>query len=96
VGEEPEVKQRAKRGEEDRAWRQEVTSNLALGPGKSGRLPTVSEVSPYQLGVSLSAYASDDAHRNDPYVQRREADEILRAALSEREPRFIILVGDSN
>jgi tetratricopeptide (TPR) repeat protein len=84
-----------KRIEEKRAWIREVTSYLELGPGSSGRLPTVSEVSPYQLGVSRSAYASDDTRCDDPYVQRREADEMLRAALSEREPQFIILVGAS-
>lgn len=59
-----------KRTEENRAWNQVVTSYLAIGPVSSGRLPTVSEVSPYQLGVSRSAYAPDDTHRNDPYVQR--------------------------
>jgi hypothetical protein len=37
------------RAEENRAWEQAVTGYLALGPGKSGRLPTVAEVSPYQL-----------------------------------------------
>ena len=85
-----------KRGEENRAWTQAVTSYLALGPGSAGRLPTVSEVSPYQLGVSRSAYATPDkAHRDDPYVQRREADDRLRAVLSRRESRFIILVGAS-
>jgi hypothetical protein len=84
-----------KRTEENRAWTREVTSYLALGPGRSGRLPKVSEVSPYQLGVSSSAYAADDARRNDPYVQRREADEMLSTALSSLESRFVILVGDS-
>src|SRR5215207_66585 len=84
-----------KRTEVNQAWKREVRSYLELGQGRSGRLPTVSEVSPYQLGVSRSAYASEDDRRNDPYVQRRVADEMLRAALSEREPRFIILVGDS-
>jgi hypothetical protein len=84
-----------KQTEENRAWIQEVTSYLALGPARSGRLPRVSEVSPYQLGVSRSAYASDDAHRTDPYVQRREADDRLRAALSSPESRFVLLVGAS-
>ncbi len=84
-----------KRTEENRTWIREVTSYLALGPGRSGRLPTVSEVSPYQLGVSRSAYAPDDDHRNDPYVQRREADDRLRAALSNPESRFVVLVGAS-
>jgi tetratricopeptide (TPR) repeat protein len=87
---------RKKRDEDNRAWVQAVTSNLALGPGRSGQLPTVSEVSPYHLGVSRSAYAApDDAHRDDPYVQRREADDRLRAAISSPESRFVILVGAS-
>lgn len=81
--------------EKQEVWNREVTSYLELGPGRSGRLPAVSEVSPYQLGVSRSAYASDDVRRDDPYVQRREVDEMLRAALSSPESRFIILVGDS-
>jgi hypothetical protein len=89
------AKWRIMQTEKEEVWNREVTSYLELGPGRSGRLPTVSEVSPYQLGVSRSRYASDDARRDDPYVQRREADEMLRAALSEREPRFIILVGAS-
>ena len=55
----------------------------------------MSEVSPYQLGVSRSAYASDDADRDDPYVRRREADDRLREALSSPGTRFIILVGAS-
>jgi cellulose synthase operon protein C len=84
-----------KQTEVDQAWIREVRSYLELGPGRSGRLPTVSEVSPYQLGVSRSAYASDDADRNDPYVRRREADGRLREALSSTESRFVILVGDS-
>jgi hypothetical protein len=88
------VKLRAKRDEE-RTWIQEVTKYLAIGPGRSGRLPTVSEVSPYHLGVSRSAYASDDSHRDDPYVQRREADDRLRAALRRPEFRFVLLVGAS-
>ena len=82
--------------EEHRAWEQAATSYLALGPGKSGRLPTVAEVSPYQLGVSRSGYADlADTHGNDPYVPRREADDNLRAAISRREPPFVILVGAS-
>ena len=88
------VKLRAKRVEEERAWDQAVTSYLALGPGRSGQLPRVSEVSPYWLGVSRSAYAPDDAHRQDPYV-RREVDERLREAISRRDPPFVIVVGDS-
>jgi hypothetical protein len=84
-----------KRSEENRAWIQEVTSYLALGAGRPGRLPTVSEVSPYQMGVSRSAYASDDTDRNDPYVRRREVDGRLRETLSKSESRFIILIGDS-
>jgi tetratricopeptide (TPR) repeat protein len=83
------------RVDKQRAWEQAVRSYLALGPGSSAALPKVSEVSPYQLGVSRSAYASDDAHRNDPYVRRREADGKLRESLSSTESRFVILVGDS-
>jgi hypothetical protein len=74
-----------KRSEENRAWIQEVTSYLALGAGRPGRLPTVSEVSPYQMGVSRSAYASDDTDRNDPYVRRRKVDGRLRETLSKSE-----------
>ena len=84
-----------KRSEENRTWVQEVTSCLALAPERSGRLPTVSEVSPYRLGVSRSAYASDEPGRDDPYVRRREADDRLREAISRSESRFIILVGES-
>ena len=84
------------RAEENRAWEQAVTSYLALGPGKSGRLPTVAEVSPYQLGVSRSIYADPGGtDNNDPYVPRRQADASLRAAISRREPPFVILVGSS-
>jgi len=85
---------RQKRAQEERAWVQEVTSYLALGPGRSGQLPRVSEVSPYRLGTSRSTYAPDDAHRNDPYVYR-EVDARLREAISRREPPFVIVVGDS-
>ncbi len=85
---------RQKRSEDERAWEQEVTSLLALGPGRGGRLPRVSEVSPYELGVSRSTYAPDDAHRNDPYVDR-EVDGRLREAIRGREPPFVIVVGDS-
>ena len=90
-----------KRAEEKRAWAREVESYLELAPGRSRRLPRVSEVSPYQLGVSRSSYApdeaerSDDAERSDPYVGRQEADGRLREALSSSESQFIILVGDS-
>jgi hypothetical protein len=84
-----------KRREEKRAWIQEVNSYLALGPGKSGQLPKVSAVSPYRLGVSRSAYAPDNESRNDPYVQRRETDEKLRATLSGGESPFVLVVGAS-
>ena len=85
---------RKKHDEENRAWNQEVTGHLALGLGRSGQLPRVSEISPYRLGTSRSTYAPDDAHRNDPYVHR-EVDARLREAISNREPPFVIIVGDS-
>ncbi|MBV9455476.1 MAG: hypothetical protein JOZ19_15390 [Rubrobacter sp.] len=87
------VKRRKTRVDERRAWDQEVTSYLALGPGRSAELPQVSEVSPYQLGVSHSAYAPDDTHREDPYVHREEVDDRLRETLSRRDPPFVIVVG---
>ncbi|MBA2344358.1 MAG: tetratricopeptide repeat protein [Rubrobacter sp.] len=85
---------RKKRDEENRAWVQEVTGYLTLGPGRSGWLPRVSEVSPYRLGTSRSTYAPDDTHRNDPYVHR-EVDARLREVISSHEFPFVIIVGDS-
>jgi hypothetical protein len=73
------------------ARRQIWEALLALPVSKPGILPRVADVSPYEIGVSLSKYASKPTDR--PPYWPREVDGQLRWAL-ERE-RFVLLVGDS-
>jgi tetratricopeptide (TPR) repeat protein/transcriptional regulator with XRE-family HTH domain len=80
------VKQRNERQQRRRAWEAE----LALPPLKSGRLRTVSEVNPYDIGVSPSKY-TEGAER-PPYV-RRDLDVALDDALATKP--FVVIVGDS-
>jgi hypothetical protein len=80
------VKLRNERQQRRQAW----GADLALPPLKSGRLRTVSEVSPYDIGVSPSKYMAD-ADR-PPYV-RRDLDLALDNALAAKP--FVVIVGDS-
>jgi hypothetical protein len=73
------------------ARRQTWEALLALPVSKPGVLPTVADVSPYEIGVSLSKYASNPTDR--PPYWPREVDGQLRRSL-QRE-RFVLLVGDS-
>lgn len=77
---------------EDRKWVEQVQQLLAVSPAEDGRLPRLSELSPYRLGVSPSRYGSEDQRSADPYV-RRSADAELDRALRNRP--FVLVVGDS-
>lgn len=73
-----------------RDYMQTLADLIALPLAKSGALPQVSDVSPYDIGVTKSRYSNTP---QDRYVHRENADEKLDEAL--REKRFVLLVGKS-
>jgi WD40 repeat protein len=76
---------------QQREQRTAVQRLLDLEPTRSGRLPLVRDVSPYQIGVSRSRYA-DQRDQRDPYVARL-VDAKLDQAL--HESSLVLVVGAS-
>lgn len=79
------------KNERDRA--RKVGELLQVHLGADGKLPRLSTLSPYRLGVSPSRYGSEERQGDDPYVSRRVSDGPLDQALGSK--RFVLVVGDS-
>ena len=83
------------------AWATGAVSELAglvdqLGPG--GDLPTVGDLTPYQLGADPTRYGNRDSHGlHDPYVRRTAAqvDQRLAEILMSPPQSLVLLVGPS-
>ena len=58
-----------------------------------GRLPLLSQLTPYRLGASPTQYGDNEHRGSDPYIRRDRTDDELDRAL--REQWFVLVVGDS-
>src|SRR5207248_2684149 len=77
----------------ERKWEAQVRGLLGERLGDDGKLPLLSTLDPYGLGVSPSQYGSEGQRGNDPYVPRTVTDKELDEALANE--RFVLVWGDS-
>lgn len=88
----PVVTLRSAKLEKERGWVQQVRGLLQVPLGTDGRLPRLSVLSPYWLGISPSRYGSVKQRGDDPYVSRVIDNTLDQVLTSER---FVLVVGDS-